>query len=173
MYIYGFNPTYLYIKQHSVTGKLYFGKTIQDPEAYLGSGLHWKNHIKKHGKEHVVTLWYCLFLDQESCTEFALSFSELHDIVDSDEWLNRILETGSDNSIGQTKGFTHSKETKLKMSKDRKGIPKKPFSDQHLQNLRKPKSDTTKMHKPKSEEHKKKLSEARKRNILLAALLLK
>ena len=25
-----FKPTYLYIKQHTVTGKLYFGKTTKD-----------------------------------------------------------------------------------------------------------------------------------------------
>ena len=36
-----FSPTYLYIKQHSVTGKLYFGKTSKPypyVENYLGSG---------------------------------------------------------------------------------------------------------------------------------------
>lgn len=52
-----YTPTYLYIKQHTITGKLYFGKTIKDPEKYMGSGTHWKRHINKHGKEHVETLW--------------------------------------------------------------------------------------------------------------------
>ncbi len=50
--------TYLYIKQHTITGKLYFGKTIRDPLKYFGSGLHWSPHIRVHGKEHVMTLWY-------------------------------------------------------------------------------------------------------------------
>lgn len=91
-----FTPTYLYIKRHSVTGKLYFGKTIRDPETYFGSGLHWKRHIEKHGKDHVETLWYCLFIDKESCPEFALNFSEQRQIVESKEWLNVKPENGLD-----------------------------------------------------------------------------
>ena len=34
-----FPTTYLYIKQHTVTGKLYFGKTMQDVNTYPGSGV--------------------------------------------------------------------------------------------------------------------------------------
>lgn len=37
-----FEPTYLYIKQHSITGKLYFGKTVKNPEKYNGSGSPWR-----------------------------------------------------------------------------------------------------------------------------------
>ncbi len=34
-----FKPTRLYVKQHTKTGMLYFGKTIRDDiETYLGSG---------------------------------------------------------------------------------------------------------------------------------------
>lgn len=94
--IYGFKPTYLYIKQHSITGKLYFGKTVKDPEKYLGSGKHWIRHIKKHGIEHIETIWYCLFLDKESCTEFALNFSKQENIVESKDWLNLKPENGLD-----------------------------------------------------------------------------
>ena len=51
-------PTYLYIKQHSITKKKYFGKTVsKDPYKYTGSGKVWNRHIKKHGKEHIDTLW--------------------------------------------------------------------------------------------------------------------
>lgn len=92
--IYSFRPTYLYIKQHSITGKLYFGKTIKDPEIYLGSGTYWTNHIKKHGEQYVVTLWYCLFLDEESITEFAALCSKIWNIVESDAWANLTEETG-------------------------------------------------------------------------------
>lgn len=99
-----FKPTYLYIKQHSVTGKLYFGKTFRDPEKYKGSGTHWLRHIKKHGKEHVVTLWYCLFYDKEELTKFAIQFSEQQNIVKSDDWLNLIEENGlSSTPIVRTK----------------------------------------------------------------------
>ena len=87
-------PTYLYIKQHSVTGLKYFGKTTQDPIKYLGSGKYWKPHIKKHSKEYVVTLWYMLFDNPELLSEFALLFSEHWDIVNSKVWANLILENG-------------------------------------------------------------------------------
>jgi hypothetical protein len=48
---------YLYIKQHAITGKKYFGRTTKrNPYMYKGSGSYWTNHIKKYGKEHVKTL---------------------------------------------------------------------------------------------------------------------
>jgi hypothetical protein len=109
MSIYTFSK-YLYIKQHSITGKLYFGVTSKNPEIYLGSGKRWTNHIKKHGKEHVVNLWYCLFLDQESCTEFALNFSNQENIVESNEWLNLTPENAKD-------GVCQTSATKDKISK--------------------------------------------------------
>ena len=90
-----FRPTYLYIKQHTITGKLYFGMTTKsDPIKYLGSGKHWKAHIKLHGEEHVVTLWYFQFTDQKECIEFALEFSGKMDIVRSKDWANLIEENG-------------------------------------------------------------------------------
>ena len=95
-----FVPTYLYVKHHSVTGKLYFGKTSKkDPTKYPGSGKHWKSHIKVHGKEHIETLWYCLFFDEESIKEFALMCSSLWNIVESDDWLNFKPENGIDGCI--------------------------------------------------------------------------
>lgn len=88
-----FIPTYLYIKQHTITGKLYLGITIQQPETYPGSGNHWKDHLKVHGNE-VKTLWYCLFYSQEELNTFALMCSQQWNIVESDEWANLIEETG-------------------------------------------------------------------------------
>ena len=92
-----FKPTYLYIKQHSVTGLLYFGKTERSHDhmlKYTGSGNRWLPHIKKHGKQFVETIWYCLFCDQEECTTFATLFSEQQKIVESDTWANYIVENG-------------------------------------------------------------------------------
>jgi hypothetical protein len=92
-----FQPTYLYIKQHALTGKCYFGKTISnDVVKYTGSGKYWLRHIKIHGKEHVVTLWYDIFTNKDECTKFALEFSEKLNIVKSDQWLNLINENGLD-----------------------------------------------------------------------------
>ena len=43
---------YLYVKQHSVTGLKYFGRTeCKNPFRYKGSGSYWKKHLKKHLKQ--------------------------------------------------------------------------------------------------------------------------
>jgi hypothetical protein len=90
-----FHQTYLYIKQHTLTGLLYFGKTTKkDPVKYKGSGTYWQNHIKEHGTKYIETLWFCLYLEEEDCTKFALLFSEQQDIVKSKEWANLMPENG-------------------------------------------------------------------------------
>ena len=109
-----FKPTYLYIKQHSITGKLYFGKTSKNPEIYNGSGLKWTKHYSHHGKQYIQTLWYCLFLDEKSINDFALSFSRQNDIVKSNEWLNLIEETG----LGATERSITSRQ---RMSESQRG----------------------------------------------------
>ena len=114
-----FKPTYLYIKQHSLTGKLYLGKTGKFPETYLGSGKYWIKHIKKHGRKHVITVWYCLFFNHELCEELALQLSKINNIVDSDEWANLREENGCDGNPPGTNhraGLTHSDLTKQRMS---------------------------------------------------------
>jgi hypothetical protein len=89
-----FHPTFLYIKRHTVTGKLYFGKTTKNPLSYRGSGKHWIRHIKIHGIDNIETLWYCLFTEREECNKFALMFSKQENIVESNNWLNLIPENG-------------------------------------------------------------------------------
>jgi hypothetical protein len=117
--------TYLYAKQHSVTGLRYFGKTIRDPYKYNGSGLKWKYHCNKHGWEHVVTTWVQAYTDKQLLTEEALFYSKVYNIVDSDKWANIIPEDGLGG--GSLKGHSkptlkgqkrpeHSAVMKLKMS---------------------------------------------------------
>ena len=97
-----FKPTRLYVKQHSKTGLLYFGKTTSLLiESYKGSGKLWKRHIDKHGHEYVRTIWVSEWytLDQE-VKEFALAFSELFDIVKSPKWANLKEEDGLTGGFG-------------------------------------------------------------------------
>lgn len=89
-------PTYLYIKQHSVTKKKYFGKTTRNPYVYKGSGKHWVRHYKKHGKEFIETLWVSDLYTDTRISEIAIQFSIENNIVESSEWLNLILENGLD-----------------------------------------------------------------------------
>jgi len=90
-------PTVLYIKQHSVTGMKYFGKTTKDPYKYNGSGKHWRRHIKKHGKEYIITTrLFGPFTDKDALIEFALAFSRDNNIVESELWANQKPENGLD-----------------------------------------------------------------------------
>lgn len=86
--------TYLYIKQHKITGLKYFGKTVaKNPYRYNGSGIYWNDHIKKHGKK-IETLWVKEFNNLKKLQRFALLFSKLNKIVESNEWANLIDENG-------------------------------------------------------------------------------
>jgi hypothetical protein len=145
-------PTYLYIKQHSITKKKYFGKTSNlDPYTYNGSGVYWTNHIKVHGIEHIVTLWVSEVYTDTSIVEVALKFSIENDIVNSDEWANLIPENGLD---GCPFGQKHTEESKAKQSAAKKG---KPCSEET-----KAKISAAKKGKPQSEETKAKISAAKK-----------
>jgi len=153
-----FSPTYLYIKQHAVTGLLYFGKTTEtDPIKYLGSGKYWHNHIKKHGTKHIVTLWYELFTNKEELIAFAIKFSKELDIVKSKSWANLVEENGIDgaprhHTQGMT-GKTHSNETKQLLREQAIGKPK---SEEHRLAI-------SKASQNRSEEHKRKLKDAQQR----------
>lgn len=86
---------------------MYFGKTQKmNIESYLGSGVYWKKHIKKHGMEFVENLWVSeAFTDREDLIEFATFFSEEFDIVNSEKWANLQEENGMD---GAPKGVANS-----------------------------------------------------------------
>jgi hypothetical protein len=110
-------PTCLYIKQHSITGLKYFGKTIRpDPLKYKGSGVYWLRHINKHGRKFVKTIWLSDPYYDTSIVEHALHFSAENNIVKSKEWANMEPENGLD---GASFGSKHSLET-VQKSKDTK-----------------------------------------------------
>lgn len=88
-----FTPTWLYVKEHNVTGLKYLGKTTADPYTYQGSGVHWTNHIKKHGND-VTTSWAHLYNDPAILQNEALFFSKVFDVVNSSKWANLMVEDG-------------------------------------------------------------------------------
>ena len=103
---------YLYVKIHNVTGLKYFGRTVKsDPHKYQGSGKYWKRHIAKHGYD-VTTIIVGTYETTEECEKYAIEFSILHNIVESPEWANLIMETGKNGAPP-----SHSDETKEKISK--------------------------------------------------------
>lgn len=113
-----FVPTFLYIKRHRDTGKLYLGKTIKkNPEKYNGSGVHWKKHINAHGIKKIDTIWFCLFTEQDELSKFALMCSEQWNIVLSKDWLNIIPENG----LGTPPGIKFSEDHKYNIHLSKAG----------------------------------------------------
>ena len=158
-------PTYLYIKQHSVTKKKYFGKTTRDPYTYNGSGKVWTRHINKHGKEHIVTLWVSDLYYDTSIVEVALKFSADNDIVNSKEWVNMEPENGLNGWVPGRKRGPCSEETKAKKRKPQSEEQKAKKSVNMTgkkRGLYKPRSDKGKPRNPCSEETKAKLSASTK-----------
>lgn len=112
----------LYIKIHNVTGLKYFGKTTKsNPEKYMGSGKHWKRHLKKHGYD-VTTIVIGKFSDSLECQEFAINFSKEHNIVESNEWANLIIENGMDGAPVNHPGHKFTVEQIKKMSENSKSM---------------------------------------------------
>ena len=118
-----FKPTWLYLKQHNITGLKYFGKTVKDPETYSGSGIYWTQHLDVHGR-NISTIWKKLFTNQKELTEFALDYSCKNNIVESSKYANLKPEDGlmgGDTGISElgrkvisekSKKQRHSEETK-------------------------------------------------------------
>lgn len=107
-------PIYLYKKTHSITGLHYLGKTTQDPLKYKGSGTYWLRHLKKYG--NLVTteiLRECLTTSE--LTDWGIYYSNLWNVVASNEWANLKPESG-DGGSGIRK-----LETKRKISKTMTG----------------------------------------------------
>ena len=155
-----FKPTWLIIKQHNTTRLNYFCKTTRkNPIAYKGSGLYWIRHLAIHGND-VTTVWSQLFTDIDLLVETAISFSLLHDIVNSDNWANLQIENGLDgNSVG-TKLGPQSINHKANLSAANKG---RVMSDEFKKavSLRN-KGNTFHSGKPHSDSTKQKISMAKK-----------
>ena len=124
---------YLYIKQHSITGIKYFGKTIQDPYTYIGSGKRWLNHINTHGREHVITTAVWKFDCEDAAKKFAINFSIKNNIVEDFTWANLQIENGID---GAPIGHIIASETKRKISEAKKGQRYGPHNENTKQKMR-------------------------------------
>jgi hypothetical protein len=84
---------YLYKKTHNITGLMYLGKTIKDPNKYLGSGKDWLSHLEEFGTD-VSTEILKECHSREDLSYWGRYYSDLWSVVESSEWANRIPETG-------------------------------------------------------------------------------
>jgi len=101
---------YLYHKRHRKTGLNYFGKTTRDPYRYDGSGKYWKDHLRVHSRD-IDTIQVWEFDNTDECSDFALSFSEKHQIVESKDWANLKPENGVD---GGNNPYAHTEKARQK-----------------------------------------------------------
>lgn len=85
---------YLYIKTHNKTGLKYLGQTKRkDPHKYPGSGKYWQSHLKTHGKDYTTEILHeCQSVDE--LREKGLHYSQLWDVVKSNDWANLKEESG-------------------------------------------------------------------------------
>jgi hypothetical protein len=103
---------YLYKKTHKTTGLKYLGKTIaKDPYSYPGSGIYWRRHLELHGNlVETEILRECK--DENELKHWGQYYSNLWNIVESNEWANLIEEAGP--------GGYWSQESKEKLSQTKK-----------------------------------------------------
>ena len=107
--------TYLYLKE-SPLGLKYLGKTEQDPFRYTGSGKYWKRHLVSHGftlKDIKTTILFKT-TDKEELKNKGIYYSELYNVVRSENWANLKPE------VGDGGGGLKSRETVLKTSRTMK-----------------------------------------------------
>jgi hypothetical protein len=147
-------PTRLYIKQCPHCGLKYFGKSVRnDVDKYQGSGRRWKGHLKKH-KVRPDHLWNSDWYYDTSIQRFALKFSNMNKIVESDKWANLKNEDGLDtlNFNLYNGSERHIENARKSMAKNRK-----PFSGTHSEKTRNLLSEKNKA-RIVSDETKQKLS---------------
>ncbi len=119
---------YLLLKTHNQTGLNYLckfseGVKLKSPHQYKGSGVYWKNHIKKHGYDVETKILYQGQSEQE-LSACAILWSNVYDVANNKKFANLIPENGLDGggvkgtNLGNKNalGLIHSEESKRKMS---------------------------------------------------------
>ena len=103
---------YLYVKTHQITKLKYLGKTINDPFKYKGSGKYWLRHIKKHGYFVDTEILY-QSEDPKKISEMGLYYSNLWNIMESEEWANLIPESGHGGNTSLSENYLNAKDKGL------------------------------------------------------------
>ena len=173
---------YLYVKTHTKTGLKYLGQTSQsDPHKYTGSGTRWLHHLKKHGRTYSTEiLKECQ--SKEELKEWGLYYSNLWDIVKSNDWANLKPEEAdggrqsveSRRKIGlASTGRVQSAEARKKNSENNSGKNNYMFGKTHTPEAREKISAAAKLRtspskgKIMSEEQKEKIRQSVKSRYVL------
>lgn len=120
-------PIYtLYVKTHKVTGIKYLGQTTKNPNTYKGSGIDWKIHIKEWGNNVITEILY-QGDDRTEMKRLGRHYSNLWKVDSSNEWANRIPETGG--------GTSPSEKTRKLLSEKLTGKKKPTRTPEHNKKL--------------------------------------
>jgi hypothetical protein len=101
---------YLLIKEIEQTGLKYLCKrkqSISDPNDHLkykGSGVLWRRILAAHPEYTIKTTVLGLF-DAETLKEKGAYYSEVYNVVESEQWANLIKEIGDGGDTSQTIGY--------------------------------------------------------------------
>ena len=83
---------------------MYLGQTTKDPYIYLGSGKYWRNHLKRHGTDHLTeVIRECA--SHSELKEWGIFYSNKWDIVKAKNfagkkiWANEKPEEGTGGSL--------------------------------------------------------------------------
>lgn len=110
---------YLYVKE-SPLGLKYLGHSLSDPtKDYMGSGVVWRNHLKKHRftNKHLKTEIIFSSYNRKEVGKKGIYYSKLWNIVRDENWANLMEETAEKGGTGCIK----SDETKRRISEAKKG----------------------------------------------------
>lgn len=100
-------PVHLYEKTHNQTGLKYFGRTVEDPETYRGSGAYWTRHLDAYGDD-VTTTVLGTYTDSTELTSAAESYSTEYEIATSTQYANLLDEDGGVAGAGWNPKTDHS-----------------------------------------------------------------
>jgi hypothetical protein len=107
----------------------------KDPYLYLGSGTHWRRHLKIHGA-NIETIKVWEFDDDDAREKFALEFSYKNNIVESKEWANLRQENGRDGKPVGSPGMKGTSNPMYGMTKEKNSFYGKKHSSETLQYLK-------------------------------------
>jgi hypothetical protein len=114
------------IKTHDITKLKYLCYHFGDYDScyiYSGSGKYWKSHIKKHGK-HISTEILGGYTSLEDARIAGLYYSELYNVVESENFANLIVEDANRNFKHLTKKQRSKSSENRKKRRKEKGFTK-------------------------------------------------
>lgn len=107
---------FLMIKTHNTTGLKYLCQTRRkDPFKYLGSGVYWRKHLKKHG-EDITTEVVGVYETQQELSVAGVKLSEEYGVVRSDNWANLVPEEGTGGDTSKTSSYKKGMKSRKSMA---------------------------------------------------------